>query len=56
MAFSEHMLDMSKMRNIFKGAWGGWHFQNIYFLNSESFSACVEKWPLKPHFLDYSKS
>ena len=27
-----------------------------YFLNSESFSACVEKWPLKPHFLDYSKS
>ena len=28
----------------------------MYFLNSESFSACVEKWPLKPHFLDYSKS
>ena len=31
-------------------------FVTIYFLNSESFSACVEKWPLKPHFLDYSKS
>ena len=30
--------------------------KSIYFLNSESFNAHVEKWLQKLHFLDYSKS